>query len=338
MANEDESADAQPLEDDGMLVAEATAETAGQRLDRFLADTWPHLSRARIAALIRSGDVGSATDEGRKLNPSGRVRDGDQFRVIMPEPTPAEPEAQAIPLDVVFEDDFLLVIDKPAGMTVHPAPGNYSGTLVNALLAHCGDSLSGIGGVRRPGIVHRIDKETSGLIVVAKHDAAHQALARQFEAHSVERAYQALVWGLPSPSAGRIEGDIGRDPKDRKRMAVVRLGKHAVTHYAVIQAFGVAASEIECRLETGRTHQIRVHMAKHGYPLIGDPLYGRATAARKTRLGDAARMAAIAFPRQALHAGRLGFEHPDGSGSLTFTREPPEDYQRLQQALTTTAG
>ena len=337
MGAEDHISDDQPDYGEGTLFAEATSESAGQRLDRFLADTWPHLSRARIAALIRAGDVGSVAAVGRTLNPSGKVREGDRFHAVLPEPTPAKPEAQAIPLDVVFEDDNLLVINKPAGMTVHPAPGQAIGTLVNALLAHCGDSLSGIGGVRRPGIVHRIDKETSGLLVVAKHDAAHQGLARQFEAHSVERAYQALVWGLPSPAIGRIEGDIGRDPKDRKRMAVVRLGKHAVTHYAVIQAFGVAASEIECRLETGRTHQIRVHMAKHGFPLIGDQLYGRATAARKARLGETARGAATAFRRQALHAGRLGFDHPIDHVSLSFTRPPPEDYQRLHQALTTGA-
>lgn len=320
-------------DDAGLLTAEVSFEAEGQRIDRFLADCWPDISRARITALIRAGHVHYADDVGRSINPAGKVRDGDRFLATPPPPAPATPQPQAIPLDIVFEDDSLVVIDKRAGMTVHPAPGQPDGTLVNALLAHCGDSLSGIGGVRRPGIVHRIDKDTSGLIVVAKHDIAHQALAKQFEAHTVDRAYKALVWGLPSPSAGRIEGDIGRDPRDRKRMAIVKSGKRAVTHYEVSGAFGVAASEVTCRLETGRTHQIRVHMAFNGTPLMGDPLYGRATSARKARLGEPARIAAVAFARQALHAGTLGFSHPISGENLSFSRAPPADFQALRAIL-----
>jgi len=228
----------------------------------------------------------------------------------------------------------LIVVDKPAGMVVHPAPGNPDNTLVNALIAHCGESLSGIGGVKRPGIVHRIDKDTSGLIVAAKNDTAHQALSEAFAAHTIEREYRCLVWGLASPKAGTIEGPIGRHPTDRKRMAIVRKGgKPAITHYRVLKSFGLGASLVECRLETGRTHQIRVHMAKIGHPLIGDPVYGKPTAARRGRLSPEARKVAEAFPRQALHATLLGFDHPRTGEHLSWESESPEDLRRLERAL-----
>jgi len=316
------------------LRAAAEPLDAGQRIDRFLANRWTELSRARIAALIQAGDVTLAAGEPRALAPAGKVRAGDVFEALPPPPAPATPAAEAIPLDIVYEDADIVVVDKPPGMTAHPAPGQQTGTLVNALLAHCGDSLSGIGGVARPGIVHRIDKDTSGLLVVAKHDRAHAGLAAQFEAHTVERAYLALVWGAPTPNVGRIETMIGRDPKDRKRMAVRATdGKRAVTHYRVLTPFGVAAAEIECRLETGRTHQIRVHMAHAGWPLMGDAAYGRVTRARKSRLAEPARLAALAFPRQALHAATLGFAHPTTGGRLVFERPPPADYAALRQTL-----
>lgn len=325
-------------EDAQTLRAAVSPEDAGQRLDRFLANTWSAFSRARVSALIQAGDVIDEAEPDRRLSPSDKVREGQAFAATPPPPAPATPAGEAIPLDILFEDDDLIVVDKPAGMTVHPAPGQMTGTLVNALIAHCGASLSGIGGVARPGIVHRIDKETSGLLVVAKHDQAHRALASQFEAHDVERAYLALIWGTPAPASGRIETLIGRDPRDRKRMsAEVTNGKRAVTHYRTTAAFGVGAAEIECRLETGRTHQIRVHMAHSGWPLIGDPVYGRASKARRQRLGDAARAAALAFPRQALHAASLGFRHPRSNDGLRFERPPPADMQELRAALETDA-
>ena len=317
------------------LIADAATDDAGERIDRFLTRAWPDLSRARIAALLRSGDVVLAAGDVRDIGPAIKVRDGDRFEGRPPPPAPAAPEPEPIPLDVVYEDDDLIVVDKPAGMTVHPAPGQPTGTLVNALLAHCGGSLSGVGGVARPGIVHRIDKETSGLLVVAKHDRAHQGLAGQFEAHSVTREYRAFVWGSPSANTGRIEGAIGRDPRNRKRMAVTTSGKPAVTHYRVAARFGPGAAELACRLETGRTHQIRVHLTEAGWPLIGDPVYGRATAARKSRLADAALAAATGFPRQALHAGVLGFEHPITGEQVRFERPPPADMTSLKAALET---
>lgn len=315
------------------FVASAGPDDAGQRIDRFLAAAWPDLSRARISALIQAGDVVLAAGEARSIGPAVKVRPGDRFIAAPPPPIAADPTPEPIPLDIVYEDIDLVVVAKPAGMTVHPAPGQQTGTLVNALLHHCGRSLSGVGGVARPGIVHRIDKDTSGLLVVAKHDKAHQGLARQFEAHTVERVYQALVWGAPGASTGRIEGAIGRDPRNRKRMAVQPSGKDAVTHYQVTARFGVAAAEISCRLETGRTHQIRVHLTHAGWPLIGDPVYGRATAARRARLEGAARGAAEAFPRQALHAAVLGFEHPVSSEPMRFERPPPTDMAGLKSAL-----
>lgn len=317
------------------MIADATTDDAGERIDRFLARAWPDLSRARITALLRSGDVVLAAGDARAIGPAIKVRAGDRFEGQPPPPAAASPEPESIPLDVVYEDDDLIVVDKPAGMTVHPAPGQPTGTLVNALLAHCGGSLSGIGGVARPGIVHRIDKETSGLLVVAKHDRAHQGLASQFEAHSVTREYRALTWGSPSANTGRIEAAIGRDPKNRKRMAVTTSGKPAVTHYRVAARFGPGAAELACQLETGRTHQIRVHLTDAGWPLIGDPVYGRATAARKSRLAGAALAAATGFQRQALHAGLLGFEHPITGDQVRFERPPPADMASLKAALET---
>jgi 23S rRNA pseudouridine1911/1915/1917 synthase len=304
----------------------------GQRLDRVLALHFPELSRTRLKALIEAGQV---THAGNALrNPSLRVKRGQNFVVILPQAERAVPEPQLIALDIHFEDAYLIVIDKPAGMVVHPAPGNPDGTLVNAVLGHCGASLSGIGGIRRPGIVHRLDKDTSGVMVVAKTEAAHQALSRDFATRRVDRAYTAFVWGIPVPSAGEIVGNIGRSTANRKKMAVVRegKGKPAVTRYRVEQAFQACAAIVQCRLATGRTHQIRVHLAHIGHPLIGDPVYG-------TRAGRAvAREGAIgaqiaAFPRQALHARLLGFTHPIEKRHLEFHSPLPADMQQLAQSL-----
>lgn len=308
---------------------------SGARLDRFLADAFPDISRARITAMIQAGAVERET--GGAVLPKYRVKPGESYSLTPPEPIAADPEPEDIPLSIAFEDEHLIVIEKPAGMTVHPAPGQWTGTLVNALLHHCGASLAGIGGVKRPGIVHRIDKDTSGLLVAAKTDAAHQGLSTQFAAHTVERAYNAVVWGKPAPASGTVEGAIGRDPRNRKRMAVVHSGgKSARTHYTTIAAAGLSASMLECRLETGRTHQIRVHMAESGWPLIGDPLYGRASKARRARLDDAGLDAAMAFPRQALHAATLGFIHPASGESLHFESALPNDVEALLSALSIT--
>ncbi|MBM3568153.1 MAG: RluA family pseudouridine synthase [Alphaproteobacteria bacterium] len=297
-----------------LTVSEADS---GQRLDKLLAARWPDLSRARLQALIKAGQVSGG---GRTLSEASmRVKPGLAVAVELPPAAPARPEAQAIPLSVLYEDADLIVIDKPAGLVVHPAPGNPDRTLVNALLAHCGPSLAGIGGERRPGIVHRLDKDTSGVMVIAKTQAAHADLARQFAAHSVERSYRALVWGVPSPARGRIEGAIGRDPRNRKRMAVVgRGGKPAVTHYRLLAARPPALALIECRLETGRTHQIRVHLAAKGHPLVGDPLYGRARKSLLKTLAPAESEAITEFPHQALHAGLLGFRHPKTRREMRF--------------------
>jgi 23S rRNA pseudouridine1911/1915/1917 synthase len=316
------------------IAAEALAgpADAGKRLDKFLADAAPALSRMRLKALILEGCVRVG---GRTItDPSYRVKAGEAAAWDEPAPLDATPAAQAIPLDVLHEDAHLIVIDKPAGLVVHPAPGNPEGTLVNALLAHCGASLQGIGGERRPGIVHRLDKDTSGLMVAAKTELAHRRLSEAFAARDIERAYDALVWGAPRPPAGEIEGAIGRDPRNRKRMAVVgHGGKAALTRYRTRRAFGEAAALLECRLATGRTHQIRVHLAARGHPVLGDPIYGRASAARLARLPAAAREAVRAFPRQALHARLLGFVHPVTGAPLRFEREAPADFTRLLEIL-----
>jgi 23S rRNA pseudouridine1911/1915/1917 synthase len=309
--------------------AAALPEEEGTRLDKWLSLRLPDLSRSRIKALIEQGMVtraGLTVDD-----PSARVKSGQAFRVALPPGEAAAPAAQAIPLTVVYEDADLVVIDKPAGMVVHPAPGSPADTLVNALLAHCGESLSGIGGVRRPGIVHRLDKDTSGLMVVAKNDHAHHGLARQFEAHSIERAYRALVWGVPAPAHGEITGNIGRSPANRKKMAVVSGGgKPALTRYRVLKVFaGGAVSLVECRLATGRTHQIRVHMTTKGHPLLGDRTYGRLRAGRMGTLPAEARECLAAFPRQALHAYLLGFSHPKTGEKVCFESSMPLDINSL---------
>jgi 23S rRNA pseudouridine1911/1915/1917 synthase len=330
------------------VTIDAAAE--GQRLDRALQQRLPELSRSRLKQLILSGQVaadparGDAADNPPDRNanvirdPARKVREGQTFVVILPEPDDPTPQAQAIPLDIRFEDAHLIVIDKPAGLVVHPAPGNLDGTLVNALLAHCGDSLAGIGGVRRPGIVHRLDKDTSGLIVVAKTELAHRALSRDFAARRIARVYAALVWGVPLPAEGEIVGNIGRSMTNRKKMAVVgeARGKPAVTRYKVERAFGDKAALIECRLMTGRTHQIRVHLAERGHPLIGDPVYGgRARRALDRSLVKSGTVAAALtyFQRQALHARHLGFTHPATGESLAFDSALPPDMTALINTL-----
>jgi len=307
-------------------------EVEGQRLDRALADFAEGLTRNRLQSLIADGLVSL---DGRVVTTASRkVKAGERYRISLPPPTPIEAEPQDIPLSVVYEDSDLIVVDKPAGLVVHPAPGNPDNTLVNALLHHCGPSLTGIGGAERPGIVHRIDKDTSGLIVAAKTEEAHQGLITLFAKHDILRRYDAVVWGSP-PKEATIDAPIGRDPKDRKRMAVVApgKGKHAVTHLACIRRFGLGAALIACRLETGRTHQIRVHCAHIGHPLIGDPVYGRATKARLEKLAPDARKAATEFPRQALHAAELGFIHPVTGKALRFESPLPPDLVRLIAAL-----
>ena len=312
----------------------AEAEDAGERLDRFLARRLAGFSRSRLKNLIEAGQVsaGGAT----LSDPSHRVKPGQRYTLVLPEVVAARPEGQAMDLAIVFEDGDLIVVDKPAGMVVHPAPGNPDRTLVNALIAHCGDTLSGIGGEKRPGIVHRLDKDTSGLIVAAKNDATHRALAADFAARRIERIYQAVVWGTPQPREGEIEGNIGRHPVDRKRMAVVkRGGKAALTRYRTIRELGPGASLVECKLATGRTHQIRVHLAAAGNPLLGDPVYGRETAERRARLSASGRAALAGFRRQALHAGILGFLHPRTGERLHFESPLPADLQTLINALET---
>jgi len=305
---------------------------AGERLDRLLAEGLAGISRTQARALIEAGRVsaGAATIK----EPSHRVKPGETYTVDVPPPTPAIPAPESIPLDVLYEDADLLVLDKPPGLVVHPAPGSPSGTLVNALLAHCGDSLSGIGGVRRPGIVHRLDKDTSGLMVVAKNDDAHRALAAQFGTRTVTRAYRAIVWGTPSPAAGKISGNIGRSVRDRKKMAVVdKGGKPAVTHYKVIRRLGTKASLIECRLETGRTHQIRVHLALIRHPIVGDGAYGGGAAAARRLGANAAADAVAALGHQALDAYKLGFEHPKSGRRLEFVKDLPSFMSSLAASL-----
>jgi 23S rRNA pseudouridine1911/1915/1917 synthase len=303
----------------------------GNRIDRVIADRVPQLSRSRVKALIEEGRV--SVDGQGIVNPSAKVRAGQKIRVDLPPPIDDRPEPQVIDLKVIYEDDQVIVIDKPAGMVVHPAPGNRDLTLVNALLAHCGDSLAGIGGVRRPGIVHRLDKDTSGIMVAAKTERAHAALSAAFAAHSIERAYQAVVWGIPVPREGDIDAPVGRSPANRKKMAVVANGKPAFTHYRVIRPLGLAASLVECRLRTGRTHQIRVHMTEIGHPLIGDPAYGRFGPTRRQALGPEGAAAVAGFSRQALHARVLGFDHPLTGERLRFESEFPADLALLVRSL-----
>jgi 23S rRNA pseudouridine1911/1915/1917 synthase len=310
----------------------AAPDDSAARLDRLLARHLPELSRSRVKALVEAGNVsaGGVTIS----DPSYRVKPGQTFAIIVPEARPARPQGQAIALNVVYEDGDLIVVNKPAGMVVHPSPGNPDMTLVNALIAHCGDSLSGVGGELRPGIVHRIDKDTSGLIVAAKNDFTHRTLSAAFAAHEIERAYQAVVWGTPSPPAGEIGGNIGRHPTNRKKMAIVaRGGKAALTRYRVMRPLGPAASLVECRLATGRTHQSRVHMAAIGHPLVGDPTYGRMTAARSAVLGRRNHEVVEGFRRQGLHAYLLGFRHPRSRQSMRWEADLPNDMKALVDFL-----
>ncbi|MBR0551902.1 RluA family pseudouridine synthase [Stakelama marina] len=297
----------------------------GWRLDRALAQALPSISRERLKALIASGQVVDPKGVPTR-DPSKKASAGTIFSITIPAPEPAHNEPQQIALDIVYEDEDLIVVDKPAGMVVHPAAGNPDGTLVNALLHHCAGQLSGIGGVARPGIVHRIDKDTSGLIVAAKHDRAHEGLARQFKAHTIDRRYIAIVNGQLTQGEGVIEASLARSPANRKKVAIVPGGKHAVTRYRLLSPLKEAAM-VECRLETGRTHQIRVHMASIGHPLLGDPVYGRPRPAHRALLET------LGFRRQALHAARLGFIHPINSNALAFDSEIPADMQELFNQL-----
>jgi 23S rRNA pseudouridine1911/1915/1917 synthase len=308
-----------------ILQAVISANANGWRFDRALADALPTLSRERLKALISSGQV-SGSDGALVRDPAKKAIGGDTFSVVVPDPTPAHNEAQDIPLVVAFEDEHLIVIDKPAGLVVHPAAGNLDGTLVNALLHHCDGSLSGIGGVARPGIVHRIDKDTSGLMIAAKTDRAHVGLAKQFADHSIDRRYKAIVYGRLSKTSGTIDAPLARSPQNRKKVAIVSNGKRAVTHWRLLGALR-EATLVECKLETGRTHQVRVHMASIGHPLLGDPVYGRTKQAHRKDLET------LNFRRQALHAAVLGFIHPITSNALSFESEMPADMQELFDIL-----
>ena len=318
----------------------AGAEDKGARLDRFLADRIAELSRTRLKALILEGAVEVS---GRTVrDPEYRVNAGDEIAVGIPEAEPAKPAGEKIPLDIVYEDKDVVVIDQPAGLVVHPAAGNRSGTLVNALIAHCGASLSGIGGEKRPGIVHRLDKDTSGLLVVAKNDAAHRSLSEQFADHGrtneLSRGYLAFAWGAPKPERGTIDAPIARDPRSRVKMAVRKGGKEAVTHYEVLQKYPGAdgkpvASMVECELETGRTHQIRVHLAKAGHPLLGDAVYGAGFQSKSVLLPQQTQAKLKALNRQALHAFRLAFSHPRTGKLLSFESKLPKDLAALEKSF-----
>ncbi len=307
----------------------------GTRLDKWLSTHISELSRSRLQALLAAGRVQRL---GRTIDDASyRVKPGDIFYISIPPVADAIPEAEDIPLSVVYEDRELIVIDKPAGLVVHPAAGNWRGTLVHALLAHCGDSLSGIGGVRRPGIVHRLDKQTSGLLVAAKTDRAHASLAAQFAAHTVMRSYLAFVWGAPHPARGRIVTQIGRSPANRQKMAVrPHGGREAITNYEILQHFGDAQhpiiSLLRCRLETGRTHQIRVHMAHIGHPIVGDPVYGGGRRMAKG-LPEEVLQAIAALGRQALHATSLGFIHPVTDELISHDSPLPADMAALANSL-----
>lgn len=325
------------LEDaDGGSVLEAVVapSEAGERLDKALAARWPELSRARLQALIEQGAL---THDGAPVKDGAAKVQAGLYRLAVPAPVAAEPEPEDIPLTVLYEDEHLIVIDKPAGMAAHPAPGSQRGTLVNALLHHCAGQMSGIGGVARPGIVHRLDKDTSGVMVAAKTDAAHAGLSALFAAHDIERAYIALVRGAPTPPGGTIHTRIGRSPHDRKKMAVLRTeqasGRDAITHYRNQRVFGPSdrpvAARVLCRLQTGRTHQIRVHLASKGNPCLGDPLYGSGPPAASVR--DAMEKAGL--HRQALHAAILGFVHPVSGQALRFETAPPADMAALEGLL-----
>lgn len=312
-------------------VPEVESREQGTRLDKFLASRLPEQSRSQIQRLIKEGNV--SLDDVVLTDSSYKVKEGESYILYVPEAEEAEPEAEDMALDIIYEDEALLVVNKPAGMTVHPAAGAKHGTLVNALLYHCRGNLSGIGGVKRPGIVHRIDKETSGLLVVAKNDLAHRGLSVQFADHSIERTYYAIVYGVPQPLSGRIEGNIGRSPYDRKKMALVtRGGKSAATNYETVENYHNLAATVRCRLETGRTHQIRVHLSSKGWNLIGDKVY-----VKNHKSGMAfppeIKEYVNSFGRQALHAATLGFIHPISGKRLDFSSALPDDMKTLQDKL-----
>lgn len=349
-ANRDDDPNEPPIPAGASGLAGAVSVVAGDeakamRLDRVLAGLVPAVSRSRLQALIREGHV--LVDGAVSPDPSLKLRGGEVLALTLPPPRPPAPAAEKIPLVVLYEDAELIVIDKPAGLVVHPAAGHESGTLVNALIAHCGESLSGIGGVRRPGIVHRLDKDTSGVMVVAKTDAAHAGLSEQFAAHGadgrLERAYLAIVWGVPARRKGMIDAALSRSAQNRLKIAVVPddAGRHAVTHYEVLETFSdkdklPVASLVRLHLETGRTHQIRVHLAHIGHPVLGDPAYGRGFLTRAARLPEPARAALDDLGRQALHAAVLGFEHPVTGEALSFHSSLPADMDRLVHVLRAT--
>jgi len=324
---------------DRLAFAVAAGE-GGERLDRFLSQAAAArglaLSRTRLKALIEAGQV--TIDGAEARDPAARIAEGKQIALAVPPPEDAAIAGEDLPLEVVYEDAHLLIVDKPAGLVVHPAPGHAAGTLVNALIRHCGDSLSGVGGVKRPGIVHRLDKDTSGLLVVAKNDAAHQGLAALFADHgrsgSLKREYRALVWGAPERASRTIAAAIGRHPFSREKMAVVadKRGRAAVTHWRVEERLG-PASLVACRLETGRTHQIRVHLAHIGHPLLGDSVYGAGFKTKASRLSGEARAALDALGRQALHAAILAFDHPVTGEPLAFESPLPTDLDNLVRIL-----
>jgi 23S rRNA pseudouridine1911/1915/1917 synthase len=322
------------------LTLTVTPEDAGTRLDRVLAARLAELSRTRLKALIQGGAV---TAGGRAaLDPGYKVKAGEILTVAVPPPEPAEPAGEAIPLSILYEDDQVIVIDKPAGLVVHPAAGHQTGTLVNALIAHCGASLSGIGGVMRPGIVHRLDKDTSGVMVVAKTDRAHKSLSEQFADHGrtgdLERGYLAMVWGVPDRPRGTVDAPIDRHPHARDKMAVRQGGREAITHWELKEKYAGAdgkpvASLIACRLETGRTHQIRVHLAHLGHPILGDDTYATGYRTKAALLLPAAQAALKALGRQALHAYLLAFQHPVSGEILQFRSELPAPLARLRDSL-----
>jgi 23S rRNA pseudouridine1911/1915/1917 synthase len=341
MAREDDS------EDEGETRAQiAPADAAGERIDVWLTKIWPDLSRSRVQSLIGAGKL--RADGARVGAAKDKVRAGARYELSLPPPEPAAPLPEWLPLNIVFEDAHLVVIDKASGMAMHPAPGSMRGTLVNAVLAHCGDTLSGIGGVARPGIVHRIDKDTTGLVVVAKNDAAHAGLAKLFAKHDIERVYYAVTRGAPRDKSGRIENRLVRSSEDRRKFVVARdpdteAGKIAITDFWLVESFGQtagasaghpAAALVECRLKTGRTHQIRAHLSHIGAPLIGDPLYGKQRCLKaEGPHAEGTDAAARAFPRQALHAAVLGFAHPITGEELCFESAIPDDMQALLSML-----